>query len=172
MKCFFIMLLIVAALMVCQSQAQDSSRPADFNLIFRYGVDARNILNTFDSTFTRDMIVDSSFVIKLVLTSQELDTIYDLFKMIDFYCYPDTFEPLQATTNAKGERVVLDVSPHPTYVFTIQSGGKIKNLWWDKWTESQSDEAKRLREVIMHIRRTIESKPEYKRLPKPKGHYM
>ena len=46
------------------------------NMIFSYGVASKNILNTFECIYTKDMVVDPSITINLQLTKSELDSIY------------------------------------------------------------------------------------------------
>ncbi len=72
-------------------QKRESPGDSTFNLIFKYGVDAKNILNTFEGTYTKDMIPDPPIATKLSLTREELDTIYKKMVDIDFFSYPDVF---------------------------------------------------------------------------------
>ncbi len=43
----------------------------DFNIIFRYGVGAKNELDTFNGTYTWDMVVDPSITVNLSLSNKE-----------------------------------------------------------------------------------------------------
>ncbi len=52
-------------------------RESNFNLIFKYGIFAKNELNTFDGTYTKDMVQDPSITVELSLSEEELDSIYE-----------------------------------------------------------------------------------------------
>ena len=82
------LVVLIFALMGCNAPPPAQS---GFNLIFRYGVGARNELNTFKGTYTRDMVQDPSITIPLSLTKDDLDKIYQKMVEIDFFSYPDEF---------------------------------------------------------------------------------
>jgi hypothetical protein len=59
-------------------------RPTNFNLVFKYGVGAKNELNTFDQTFTKDMVMDPSVTVKMKLSDNELNSIYQKINNLNF----------------------------------------------------------------------------------------
>ncbi|MFC1949538.1 hypothetical protein ACFLW0_05140 [Chloroflexota bacterium] len=147
-----------------------SAPPADvsnFNLIFRYGVTARNELNTFEGTYTKDMIMDPSITVELSLTEEELDRIYQKMVEIDFFDYPDEF----SVPIAPGGLVTM-VTPYSSYYFEVEYDSTVKELRWEDEIMNQNEEADKLRELIRLIRDIIESKEEYKELPSPTSGYM
>ncbi|MFC1919116.1 hypothetical protein ACFLWW_04025, partial [Chloroflexota bacterium] len=85
---------------------------ADFNLIFKYGVMARNELDTFQGTYTKDMVADPPITVNLSLTEEELDRIHRKMLEIDFFNYPETF----TVSVAQGEKVGI-VTPYSSYYF-------------------------------------------------------
>ncbi len=146
-------------------QKRESPGDSTFNLIFKYGVDAKNILNTFEGTYTKDMIPDPPIATKLSLTREELDTIYKKMVDIDFFSYPDVF-----TIPVKDEYVGM-ITPYQSYYFKVQHGSGIKELSWEDSITNQNNDADRLRELTKCIREIAESKNEYKKLPPPRGGY-
>jgi len=50
--------------------------------MFRYSVGARNELNTFNITYTKDMVKDPLVTVKLSLSEEEPNRVYQ--KMIEF----------------------------------------------------------------------------------------
>ncbi len=60
----------------------------DFSLVFKYGVGARNVLDTAQGTYTKDMIEDPPITIELKLTRDDLDRILAKTNDIDFWSYP------------------------------------------------------------------------------------
>jgi hypothetical protein len=147
----------------------DNHQPgeSDFNLIFKYGVNARNELNTFQGTYTKDMIVDPSMTIELSLSEEELDRIYQKMVEIDFFNYPDEFSIPVAP-----EGPVTIVTPYASYYFKVQHNSVIKELWWEDEIVKEDERADRLRALIEFIRDIVESREEYQKLPQPRSGYL
>ncbi|OPX90113.1 MAG: hypothetical protein A4E53_01328 [Pelotomaculum sp. PtaB.Bin104] len=136
----------------------------NFNLILKYGVGAKNILNTFEGIYTKDMILDPPITTKMELTSEELNSIYNKMNEINFFTYPDVF------TVPVGTEVGM-ITPYNSYYFQVRHGSEIKELSWDDEITNQNIDADKLRELVTHIRNLIESKEEYKKLPPARGGY-
>jgi hypothetical protein len=140
---------------------------SSFNLIFKYGVTARNELNTFEGTYTKDMVMDPSITVELSLTEAELDRIYQKMAEIDFFDYPEEFSvPVE-----EGGLVTM-VTPYSSYYFKVEYDSTLKELRWEDEIMNPNDEANKLRELISLIRDIIESKEEYKELPAPTSVYL
>jgi hypothetical protein len=138
-----------------------------FNFIFKYGVTARNTLDTFQGTFTKDMVMDPAITIKLALSQQEMDDIFQKMVEIDFFNYPDKFSVNVADNETKVQR-----EPYPTYFFLVENGGKTRELLWhDKYVNSDI-KGDKLKELINFIQHIIESKEDYKQLPEPRSGYL
>lgn len=160
-------LAIVGCGLFVSEQANDTNE-SSFNLIFKYGVGARNVLNTFEQTYTKDMVIDSSITAELSLTKEELDTIYQKMTEIDFFDYPDTFSVV-----SDAEEIIGTITPYSSYYFKVEYDSNLKELWWnDNIFPDYDEEAHKLRELIKLIREIIESKEEYKNLPPPTGGYL
>ena len=151
------------------SCTDQGTSPADrhFNIRFKYGVTARNELNTFENKFTKDLILDGTVTIPFVLSDNDLAAIEGKLTEIDFFTYPDTF--IVQTTDTVGY-----ISHHSTFIFKVKSESIIKTLVWaDAIVAPLGDERpSKLREAIAFIRSIIESKPEYQRLPAARGGYF
>ena len=151
-----------------QENCECNSEENKINMIFKYGVTAKNILNTYNCTFTKDMIVDPSLTVCLKLTEIELDSIYSKMNQIDFFNYPDTF-----LINIPSNTVVGFVTPFLTYYFFIEFDTLTKELFWEDEIISPSNEsADNLSELIQMITEMIQAKEEYRRLPSPRGGYL
>jgi len=147
----------------------DKQTPAEsgFNMIFKYGVGANNVLDTFEGTYTRDMVLDPSITIELTLTEAEKESIYQKMLEIDFFNYPDKF----SVSVPPGESTGI-ITPHLSYYFKVAYDSQTKELWWADEITNPDENADRLRELIMFIRGIIEPKEEYKKLPEPTSAYM
>jgi len=140
---------------------------SDLHLTFKYGVGAKNVLNTFTGTYTRDMVKDPPVTVKFCLSEKDLDRIYQKMVAIDFFSYPTRF-----SAQSSGD-VIGEMTPFSTYYFKVQCGSsETKELVWAaKYTYSGNKEAEDLKELIDLIIEIIRSKPEYRRLPEPRAGY-
>ena len=167
------LLIIISGMLLiftgCAGAATAESIPqqSGFNFIFKYGVTGRNTLDTFQGTFTKDMVTDPAITIELTLSQAEMDSIYQKMVEIDFFNYPDKFSVHVADNETKTE-----VAPYATYFFRVEYEGKTKELLWhDKYVNSDV-QADKLKELISLIKSIIEAKDEYKALPAPSGGYI
>ena len=160
-------LALVLALLGTVGCGASTHKASNFNLIFKYGVGAKNELNTFEGTYTKDMIMDPPITVKLYLSQEEVDRIYQKMVEIDFFSYPDKF----FVSVPPGE-VVGMVTPFLSYYFKVEYDSKTKELWWEDEIIKEDEKAEKLRELIKFIRDIIESKEEYKKLPSPRGGYL
>jgi len=157
-----IAICVLFALTGCNPPESD-----DFGLIFAYGVTAGNVLNTFEGTYTKDMVLDPPITVSLPLTEEELDAIYQKMIEIDFFNYPDEF----SITVPPDEGVGI-VTPSSCYYFKVIYDSKIKELRWEDKITNPDTKAEQLRELIELIISIVQSKKEYQRLPTPKSGYM
>lgn len=160
-------LALVMALLETVGCVAPTSNPSNFNLIFNYGVRARNELNTFNETYTKDMVSDPSIMVNLSLSKEELDSIYQKMVEMDFFNYPDKF----SVSVPAGEAVGM-VTPHSSYYFKVEYDSKIKELRWEDEIVNNDEKADRLRGLIKFIKDIIESKEGYKKLPSPTSGYL
>lgn len=158
-------LLIIFSLIGCSSTRSGNqmpdSKPKDFNFVFDYGVNAKNQLDTINGQYTKDMVMDSSITTNLVLSDEEMNSIYLELKKINILKYSDNYKP---KSNVRQ-------TPFQTYSIKIILNGKEKNVHWKDENVSKSKEAVNLRETFNKIEEIIINKEEYKKLPPAKGGY-
>jgi len=147
--------------------ADNTPQESDFNFIFKYGVTAKNELDTFKGKFTKDMVSDPPITVKLSLTEEEKNSIYQKMVEIDFFDYPDRF----SVSVPPGELTGM-VTPYLTYYFKVAYDSQVKELWWDDEITNPDQRADKLRELISLVRNIVESKEEYKKLPEPRSGYL
>jgi hypothetical protein len=150
-----------------QGTADNTSQKSDFNFSFKYGVTGGNELDTFQGTYTKDMITDPGVTIDLALTTEEMDSIYLKMVEIDFFNYPVEF----TVTVPPGEPTGI-VTPYNRYYFLVESKSGGKELKWEDKITNPDEKANKLRELISLIKKIIESKAEYKALPEAKTGYL
>ena len=134
-------------------------KSTDFNILFRYGVTARNELNTFNNTYTKDMIMDPPITIWLYLSDEELNQIKQMTMEIDFFDYPTTL-PLSPAV----------CYPSVDYYLKVQNGSTIKEVTWSSNSEVNSLK-QNLTQLANLITGIVEQRPEYRELPPPNGVY-
>jgi hypothetical protein len=148
----------------CNTCPQQES---DFNFIFKYGVMARNELDTFQGSYAKDMVLGLPARTQLYLSEEEMDRIYQKMVAIDFFNYPDEF----SVSTVPGEPIGM-VTPHASYYFKVEYNSQIKELSWDDDITNPDEKADKLRELISLIRDIIESREEYQKLPEPRSGYL
>lgn len=133
--------------------------PDDFAFIFEYGSCWSSRLDTFAGTYSREEVLHNPAVtIELVLTPDELDTIYRKMEQIGFFQYPEQF----AVRVPQG-RLAAMVEPASKYHFQVRSDGATKEVrWHDNIVGYTSPEADRLRELIRIIEHIIQTRPGVK----------
>jgi hypothetical protein len=161
-------MFIIALAFIVLSCTDSGTSPEnrDFNVKLRYGIGARNELNTFQNTYAKDLILDGTITVPFVLSDQEFQQIRNKMDEIGFVSYPDTFVAVTADT------IIQRIDPHATYEFEVKRNSSIKHLYWDDAIINQNAQAIKLRELIKLIRIIIESKPEYSQLPPARGGYQ
>ncbi len=143
------------------AQAVPAIMPADFDFVARWGVGAKNVLDTAAGTFTQDMIADPSITIDLALTAMEKAELYQHLRDIDFWAYPADAGGLDG----------MGVTPSTDYSLTISGVGLDHTVRGnDFWTDPEI-EAQALYKLFQHIQAIIEAKDEFKELPEPRGGY-
>lgn len=133
----------------------------DFNILFKYGVTARNELNTFDNTYTKDMIIDPPVKIWLYLSDDEMNQIKQKIVEIDFFNLPETL-PLRSDGGF--------VTPQDDFYIKVQNGSAVKEVSWSSNSEVNSIE-QNLTQLANLLTGIVEQRPEYRDLPPPNGGY-
>ena len=134
------------------------------NIDFKYGYNCRNELNTFNGTFTKDLVIDGTATTRLILSQDELSQIQRKLSDIGFYNYPNTFPSTGVVT------------PRADYYLKVQNGSTIKETTW--YSDSFSDANTDLQQVESDLSQLynlmtgiIEGKLEYNLLPAANGAY-
>lgn len=150
----------------CSSNQVPDQVPDDFNFSLRYGVQGKNILSTFDNTFTKDMVTEEPITIKLKLTEKDLQDIFEKMQKINITSYPEVYKP----DNLSPLKTM--VSPYQTYELVVNYDGNTKKILWEDENLVNTNQANNLRALIANIIEIVQSKEEYKKLPQPKGGYL
>ena len=143
--------------------------PNGFGFVLMYGVGAKNIINTFEGTFEKDLITAGTAKTKLNFSDEELKRIYSIMKSINILDYSSNYNPPYTDNPDPGvERLV---EPHMTYNLYLKINSKSKDINWKDTNGSDAANAKELRNLFRYIEEIIISKEEYNSLPDAVGGY-
>jgi hypothetical protein len=139
-------------------------QPADFGFFAAYGVGARNQIDTFNGTFTKDIISQTkpNPTVELRLTPEELASLYQDLRTMGILDYPSDFQPKTHWT----------ASSPTSYRLEIRAGGIEKSISWGYADDATTPEAQALQDWFERLQEMIEAKPEYQRMPPLEGLYM
>lgn len=152
--------------MITHQKQVNQPKKSDFKFYFVYGVGA-NILDTFNGTFTKDMVMDPPITVNLSLSEEAMKNIYQKMLDINFFNYPEVFSiPIK-----EGEAIGM-VTPYSSYYFLVNYNGQIKRLSWQDSITNENEQATKLHELINLIINYIESTLQYQSLPPPNGGYI
>jgi len=158
-------ILILALFLNACSDSRVAPESRDLNFMFGYGVDAKNVLNTFEDTFTKDLILDGTATVQFTLSTSDFQRIKIKMLEINFFSYPDTFT---VTTG----NIAAVITPCSIYNIEVSYNTSIKHLHWEDCIVSEDSAAMKLRELIVLVKNIIVSHPEYSQLPPAKGGYL
>lgn len=134
---------------------------ADFNLVFKYGVGGKNVLDTFKNKFTKDMIADPSITVDFKLTKAERESIRQKINELDLF---------NKETNIRPESgIQMAQTPCSNYYLKAQDSALVKEISWDDCTGEITETYQQFTNFMINL---IESKKEFKDLPAAQGGYL
>jgi hypothetical protein len=148
-----------------------SEMPADFSVIYAYGVGARNILNTANNTYTHDMIGDPSIVINLTLSESELATIWNSTQVNNFFRMKNLTD---FCPQYPSDSQCANIIPELEYRLTITANGQNHTVMLRQnyeLNQGQDADIQKFKNIGSTIRGILSQEEEIKQLPKPEGGY-
>ncbi|MDG5786185.1 hypothetical protein QA612_01690 [Evansella sp. AB-P1] len=152
-------ILIAACSTSEEGEKLPKEMPEDFDFVLKYGYEARNIINTYENTYTKNMIMDEDITIGMSLSNEEREWIYE--KMVN----------ADILNSAENASEIQCADPHEKNELTLTLDGEAyEREWITSYCQSRPDnKLKKLTEAIH--REMIMMKEEYKELPEPTGAY-
>jgi predicted PurR-regulated permease PerM len=83
--------LVLAYVLLTNNVPEYDSSQNVINIIFKYGTGARNELNTFEGTYTKDLVLDNTITTRMILSQEELRQIQQRITEMDLFSFPDNF---------------------------------------------------------------------------------
>ena len=134
---------------------------ADFNLVFKYGVGGKNVLDTFKNKFTKDMIADPAVTVDFRLTQAEKESIRQKINELDLFNKTSKIQPQAGIQMAQ--------TPCSNYYLKVQESDLAKEVSWDDCAGKITEVYQQFSSFMINL---IESKKEFKDLPAAKGGYL
>jgi len=160
-KTIFILPLLCLFLLSCQDSSMEPENQF-VQIYFKYGF--KNVLNTFENTYEKDLILDGVIKIKFWFTAEEQNGILEKAQEVNYFSIPDTLQN-------DSTLVIIDPSPGEQ-ILRIKFQAKDKTTIWTYPLNEDNSQVNDFMKLTNFIRSIIESKPEYKRLPPARGVYL
>ncbi len=159
---FFLVLALLTSISGCDQGIEPLMPDEQFvKLLFRYGFG--DTLDTFNRTYTKDLILDGSITVPFWLTKAEQDSVLTQLEQADFFNLPDTIPSLQGVV----------VQPDPgLQLLRVQLEGRVKTVVWFPPIDQELKAGQRILRLFKSIETIIQAKPEYKELPPARGGYL
>lgn len=129
----------------------------DFNFVLKYGFEARDILNTYEYKYTKNMVMNDDETIEMFLSDEEMKAIYDKLNVLNI---------LDSAENAN---VIQCADPHEENSLHLTLNGVVyQREWITSYCNKTAD--KKLKDFIEFIHtEIIMIKEEYNNLHEPSG---
>lgn len=155
----FLAAVLLLALISCSAAVpKPEGTSTSFDFVFSYGVMNKNVLDTVQGTYTKDLVTAGTASTKLNLTEVEKNQVYELMNEIGLWDYPSEIEG-------------MNIKPASGYHFQIFVDGKEQNIRWNgEFNGAQTHrDFKRLTSLIIGM---IRDKEAYQALPENEGYYL
>jgi hypothetical protein len=146
-----------------------------FSFVYEYGHNGlfhANLIDTARGIYTRDMVGDPPRTFSFRLVQAESDQIEAKLDAIGFW--NDEKYPRVFTVPNPGPGGCVSTGRQPMFL-AVTRGDVSKELTWldrDNVCRAFNQAGSELRSLMDLIRTTIESRPEYQQLPRPRGMYI
>lgn len=156
-------LLCWSLIIIGCSKTVTSPDPQLIKIHFYYGFG--NELNTFELTYTKDLVQDGYITVDFWLTEAEQERIKNKLDSVDFFSFPDTL-----IYQMGSDSIMARIEPDPGWQFLrVAAENRDKAVHWRYPLPEGNEFVPRLVELKNMIIEIIEAKPEYKKLPLTEG---
>lgn len=156
-------LLLVIFLISCNQRANTipEKMPDDFNFSVRYGITSKNEINTFESTVTKDLVMNGTMTTNIKLSENERIDIYNKLREINI------LKEIKLLPKSKCSRMIPFSEDH----WNIRIDGKVLSFTWIEGSCEETADARKLEDLREFVFNFVKDKPEYKELPEAVGAY-
>jgi hypothetical protein len=160
--------LIVPLLFACQvfltgCDLGEPSPPGPQLVKIRLQYNFRDMVDTFNGTLTKDLVLDGTVTVPFWLTKSEQDGLLAEIEREGFFNMPDTIASIPG--------VVITPDPSPDFL-RVQVNGSDKTVVWNYPINTSNPQGQAIRRLATALWNTVTAKPEYKQLPPTRGGYL
>lgn len=155
-------LLIIAIMVIsgCTQKGQEGQIPSEstsqFDVYYSFGVGEKNILDTKNNLYTKDMICDPSKEYDFKLTDSEKTEIYDSVLENDLWNIKDDF-----TENCDESGICQSIEPLSTATLTITTDEKTKTIKYsENYIFKDDPELQKFQNVVGVLQNIISQREE------------
>lgn len=158
-----LVLLSFCLILIGCSKTITQPDPQLVKIHFYYGFG--NQLNTFEQTYTKDLVLDGYITVDFWLTKAEQERISNKLEAVDFFSFPDTL-----IYQMGPDSILVRIEPDPGWQFLrVADEDRDKIVYWRYPLPEGNEFVPRLLDLKNLIIDLIESKPEYTALPAANG---
>ncbi|TFE31580.1 hypothetical protein [Cohnella luojiensis] len=164
LRIFAILLSLTIVLVGCDHpdnvNTMPEKMPDDFNFSVRFGITSKNEVNTFDSTVTKDLVVNGTAKATIRLSEKEMTDIYNQMREIDI------LRDLKLVARSNCYK-----TPYSEDFWKVQLNAQAVMFDWSDEACEMTENAEKLKQLRQFILDIVKKKPEYKELPEAEGGY-
>jgi hypothetical protein len=142
--------------------------PGDFNVHYAFGVGEKNILDTENGIYTKDMVCEPPINYTMQLSAQEMGQIYDSVAANGLFGIK---EDMTNNCNALGQ--CMGMEPLSSATLRITAGGRTKTIRWHAdYFDAQDPDIKKFKAVTGVIQDIITQKEAERGVEQPTCGYL
>lgn len=141
-------------------------RNSGMQVLFLWGVEGRNRIDTTAGTLTKDLVSDPSITVPFELSHEQLTHVFALADSLGFWRLPDCIAPPD-TMPTVGMR-----HPCGEFLLRLDDGQRAKTVLWDTCKTNPCAEREQIRPLGELLKRMATASEAYRSLPKARGGYM
>lgn len=132
----------------------EKEMPIDFNFLAKVDFDSYT-LDTYNNSLIKEIDWKKDTLINFPVDKDFKEKIYSILRNIDINKYPDNYAPASK----------ISISPSSTFYFKFTTDSITRELNWETNTESETNDAKKLRSLFKTILDFLEQDKTVKTLP-------
>ena len=87
-KLVFLLICFICIMTSCHN-ANKTETTEGFNFVLNFGINGRNVIDTYKGTFTKNLISAGTEKIDFIIPEDKMDEIYKLFEELEIYDLPN-----------------------------------------------------------------------------------
>lgn len=160
-------LVLLVMLSGCTQTTKLPEEPVDFEIHYSFGVFEKNVLDTENNLYVKDMVCDAPVEYEFILSESEKQAIYDSIKENDLFNIKNEF-----TENCY-LILCMDVTPMTSSTLRISVDGKTKEIiYLGNYIHRDDPELKKFQNVTKTIHEIISNKEKEMSIEQPTCGYM